>query len=359
MKHIFTTILLLFSVQAFAEPIDSVLQNAEKKLKAGLELLRNPKNNNQQKAKYNQTFITELKKTFEIKGFFDYPFDRLTSVGTIESPDGVVRIFNWNVEQEDFTQKYFCFVVYRSPRSKEIEVTQFKANPYNSLNRRPQGIVTPEDWYGALYYDIIPIKKYGRTYYTLLGWDGNTLQSNMKVIDVLYFSGKRPKLGYRLFKKGDESKKRIFFEYKERALMSLKYDENRKIIIFDHLSPETPELKGFYSYYVPDLSYDAFEFSNNYWQFKPDIIAINKPDSKKIEVLTLDRKSGDVKKMEIKRKWIDPTDNNTGDGKHVARMPGDEEKTEGENNQKNEKKNNKYVHTKKRPESILNKRKKH
>ena len=42
-----------------------------------------------------------------------------------------------------------------------------------------------KNWYGCLYYDIIPIKVGKEKYYTLLGWDGNNKNTTKKIIDVV------------------------------------------------------------------------------------------------------------------------------------------------------------------------------
>ena len=40
-------------------------------------------------------------------------------------------------------------------------------------------MLSENSWFGALYYKIIPVVK-NKTYYTLLGWDGNDMFSNKK-----------------------------------------------------------------------------------------------------------------------------------------------------------------------------------
>jgi hypothetical protein len=337
---------------SFTTEKDTLLLQAEKKLANRLNDIRKTGKTDAEKDSLNQLFKKELQNTFKLKGMFDYPFDQLNSLGKISSSDGVVRIFSWNIEKEDFSQLYYCYVVYRSPRNQEISVTELQKSPNIHLVNRPNGIIDADEWYGALYYKIIPQEKNGKTYYTLLGWDGNSTSSTIKVIDVLYFSGTKPRLGYNLFKTDDGTQKRIFFEYKEQAVMSLQYEADRNRIVFDHLSPETPSLKGFYAYYVPDLSYDAFEFKNNYWQYKADVITINKADNKKITVYTMNKKTGEAEQRELKKEWINPTDENTAGNKHVANLPEDEDKGEKPKVKTNREKNP-WKKGKERPGSIL------
>ena len=101
--------------------------------------------------------------------------------------------------------------------------------------------------------------------------------------------------------------------------MSLKYESDRERIIFDHLSPESPSMKKFRSFYVPDMSYDAYTFQDSKWILKEDVIGVNKGhDSKEKTVYVQNPDTGELEAKEIKTKWIDPsTETHT----HVATTP--------------------------------------
>ena len=43
-------------------------------------------------------------------------------------------------------------------------------------------------WIGALYYQLVTIKRGKRNYYVLFGWDGNNDRSNKKIAEVLSIS---------------------------------------------------------------------------------------------------------------------------------------------------------------------------
>jgi hypothetical protein len=321
MKWILLHIALLCTGLIFSQN-DMRLSDAEYRLEQKLNALRAAKGETEIKAK-NRALKEELEKTFEIDGAFDYPFDRLRTLGTVKSPDGLVRLFNWNIERPDFTHEYYCYVLYNDVKKKKVTVTELVDNSM-MLPARPTETLTADNWYGALYYNIIPVKKKGKTYYTLLGWDGNTASSNIKLIDVMYFVGNKPKLGHSMFKMEDGVHKRLFFEHKEQAIMTMRYDHERKMIVYDHLSPESPALKGFYSYYVPDMSYDGLEFMDDYWVLRSDIISTNKDDNrKKMTIYTLNDQKGQVEKREVKVLWNNPENPNApvDNGKHTAVLP--------------------------------------
>ena len=321
MKQAITCLFLILFGYSFSQD-DSALSDAEYRISVKLNALRESKNPNEL-TRLNAELKAELEKTFELEGVMDYPFSRLKSIGTIKSDDNLVRLFNWNIEKEDFTHEYFCYVLHNNTRKKKIEVTELVDNSA-MLPARPDETLTADNWYGALYYSIIPKKRKGRTYYTLLGWDGNTASSNIKLMDVLYFTGSKPKLGYSLFKNEEGTHKRLFFEHKEQAIMTMRFESQRDLIVYDHLSPESPALKGFYAYYVPDMSYDAYEYVNDYWVHRSDIISTNKENkNKKMTIYTYNDQKGKAEKREVKETWINPVNENApvDNGKHTAVLP--------------------------------------
>lgn len=321
-------LLLVLPSVLFAQEVD--LQAEEVKLEKLLLDLR-AATNNQDKKEKNNILKAEMKRVLNSKQAMHYPFSKLTTIGFIDSPDKQMRIVNWNVEQDDFSQTYTAFVIHIDKRRKTQYVTELIDKSFG-MPMQPKEIITADNWYGALYYKIIPIKKGSKTIYTVLGWDYNTSVSQLKLIDAIYFTGKTVKLGSPIFKSGKTTEKRVFFEHSKKVTMSLKYESNRDRIIFDHLSPESPSMKKFRSFYVPDMSYDAFVLEGSKWILHEDVIGVNKGDgSKKQYVYVKNEKTGKLEKKEIKSEWINPEGKNTpvDGGSHVAVTPEDEVK-EGE-----------------------------
>ena len=94
--------------------VDTVLANRERQLIIMLDNLRKSEND-QDKYETNNILSTYLYETLKIPGAFSYPFKELKSIGFIDSPDGLVRIVNWNVEQQDQTHRYNCYILKKSP----------------------------------------------------------------------------------------------------------------------------------------------------------------------------------------------------------------------------------------------------
>jgi hypothetical protein len=112
-------------------------------------------------------------------------------------------------------------------------------------------------------------KKGGKSYYTLLGWKGVNPIATRKVIDVVYFSGDKIVFGYPLFKTGNVYHNRIIFEYSSQASMSLHYDEQKKMIVFDHLT--APKNSTVQILNGPDGTYDALKFIKGHWELMNDV----------------------------------------------------------------------------------------
>lgn len=274
-----------------------------------------------EKDSLNTDFKIYLAETLVQEGSFEYRFDKLTSIGKITSPDLFFRIYTWNVVMDDQSNKYFAFIQSKNEKKNNYYITEL-IDRSDILPRRPDGILNPSSWYGALYYHIIPVKKGNKTLYTVFGLDKNGQYSNVKVIDVLTFNANHQiKIGSPIFKVKNEISKRLFFEYSAETSMVLKYEADRERIVMDHLAPESPNMTGMYEYYVPDLSYDALVLVDDKWVYKEDVVAINGKASAKINVKTLDSATGEVVEKKIKNKWENPSEGGTSSNIHKSAMP--------------------------------------
>ena len=68
------------------------------------------------------------------------------------------------------------------------KLMMYPLSDYSPFIKNPEDTVTDNiKWYGAQYYKIIPVYTDQNPYYVLLGWKGNTVKANKKVIEVLSF----------------------------------------------------------------------------------------------------------------------------------------------------------------------------
>jgi len=238
----------------------------------------------------NESFLTLLESALLTEKSFDYPFDSLTSIARLVSPDNKLRIFNWNLKKSDDTFEYFGLIQFWSEKDKKYKIFSLNDSSETILNPEMQ-ILSNWRWYGAHYYKLILNKVGKKSYYTLLGWDGNDKLTQKKIIDVLYFkSGDKPIFGAPLFKYNKKTYKRMIFEYSASVSMSLKYEKQyllhgkkkTEMIVFDRVSPLNSNLSGQYQFYFPETNvFDAFVFKNGKWILEKEIDARLPKDSKK------------------------------------------------------------------------------
>lgn len=304
-----TLVCFLFSFCSLfvvAQRNQNSMDSIELQLADLLVQLRTVKKDVEKKA-VNDTFKLKFAEALAHEDAFDYPFQRLKSVGKIHSQDNEVAVISWNIEWEDKSHHYYAFILKKDKRKPIHHVIPLEDKSYE-LPPQPKEQLDAENWYGCLYYAIKDVQKGRRTYYTLFGYDANNERSTIKLLDVLYFTGKTPRFGYPLFEVEDGYANRVYFEHASKAVMSLNYDKKREMIIFDHLSPETPSLHEFREYYVPDMSYDGYIFEDKKWRLREDVIAVNKSDDKQAYLHKYDADKDTVVRVPAQKKWEDPSD---------------------------------------------------
>ena len=63
----------------------------------------------------------------------------------------------------------------------------------------------------------------------------------------------------------------FIIEYNSKTSISLRYDKKNLQIIFDHLVPLRKELEGIHEYYVPDGTFDAYQYDGIKWILQENI----------------------------------------------------------------------------------------
>ncbi len=218
------------------------------------------------KTQVNEKIKQQLSQLLSLPGSFEYPFDSLRHIGVVYPPDSTFRIFTWNLSFRDGTYRHYGIL----QRKEGLPVTLTDRAP--AIVHPTDTVTGPETWYGALYYRILKNKWKNRTYYTLLGLSLHNSLTNRKVIDVLTFDRKgRIRFGAPLFDLDGKTLYRIIFEFNAHISMLLHYDDRMGMIVYDHLSPARPELKGLPQYYGPDSSYDGFFFYKGKWRLREDL----------------------------------------------------------------------------------------
>jgi hypothetical protein len=188
----------------------------------------------------------------------------------VDAPDGQFRLLTWNLPRTDGGHRFEGMLLY--PHGKRITLVELR-DMSGSIPAPEVPELGPDRWYGALYYEVIPVKRGGKTYYTLLGWKGHSKVETRKVIDVLHFKGGQPRFGAPLFGSGRIRAHRKVYGYSFQAVMMLRYEPAQRRILLDHLSPMRADMEGQWAFYGPDLSYDAYVWDKDHWRFERDVDA--------------------------------------------------------------------------------------
>ena len=285
MKKPFVYILFLFTFSAYAEaqkitPADfKILRKKEDSLKS---LVKNVMIDSftAGRMRSDSQFVKTLVRSFQVKNSFYYPFDSIKGIGKIYAPDSTFRIITWQLSFDDYYCRQRGAIQFKTPDGSLKLVplrdySEFTQNPFDSVR-------TKDNWIGAVYYNIIQTKHNGKNYYTLFGFDANSVQSNKKWIEVLTFNEHNlPVFGGKYFSFEKDSVKRpnqyrFGIEYKKEASTTVNFDTELNMILVDHLVSESDEPELPYTF-VPDGDYEGFKWDNGRW------LHVNKVFTEKLE----------------------------------------------------------------------------
>ncbi len=243
-------------------------------------------------------FREELRLALNIRGSDTYGWDSLKYIAKVESPDGLFRLYNWNIPLTGGGNRYFCLIQFKGA---------LKKIPPVALSDRSSSITEPGQfrgdslrWFGALYYKVIPFElKDAKTSYILLGWLGISNEVSGKIMEVLTLDSKgTPAFGETVFPDyGDGHSTRIIFRFSSSSAMSLRYllqplpgkplwnsrkkiyesdNHPRWMLVFDHLVPMDPQLEGQFKFYVPaSETAEGFVYENYKWKYIKEFDARN------------------------------------------------------------------------------------
>ncbi len=212
-------------------------------------------------------FSRLFSEALALEGSFDYPFDSVKTISILYPKDRTFRIFTWQVCENSNKFHYYGQIQMNTPKGERVVLTDHS----ESIPVPQQEILDAEHWYGALYYDIQEIGKGKKKYYLLYGFDANDLFQRRKLVEVLKFKDGKPVFGAPIFitrmRDGNalDVAKRFVLNYGATTSVSLRYDYDLKMIIYDNLIPfGSPYAEANYMM-LPDGSYRGFVLKKNKW----------------------------------------------------------------------------------------------
>lgn len=263
-------VLIILSTQVHAQRISfadsKVLHKREDSLKAlSLRIIQGRTASDRFTADslFTKIFVRALK----VKGSFTYKFDSLFTISKLVPYDSSFRIFTWQMVINDNVVRQHGAIQMRTP---DGSLKLFPLIDKSALTEHTIDTVANNfGWIGAVYYRIIQKQAFGKSYYTLLGYDENNIRTNRKMIEVLSFNNGEPIFGGPFFSFPDGSIKKKFIaryilEFKKNASPRLTYDADQDMIIYEHLISETGEMGKKYTY-IPDGDYEGLKWKDGKW----------------------------------------------------------------------------------------------
>ena len=301
MKKVYLYFLITFICSSALSPVYAQLQtdtrNSAALNKYQDSLLRHTKtmftaSGNIQRFDQNAKFIKMLVAALKTPGSFNYAFDSLRTISITESPDRAFRIFSWYIPLEEGTYRFFGTIQMATADGKlKLYPLIDDTEHFTDDNM----ITTNKQWYGARYYEIVPLIAGGqKTCYALLGWKGNNTKTSKKVIDILSFQESGATFGKPIFQGANNTapKNRIVFEYNKLNTMTLRLDKKEQLIAFDHLAPIDSAMTGNFEYYASDSSFDAYRLVGAKLKLIENIELNN--DANELDEFYIDPKKKDI-----------------------------------------------------------------
>ncbi len=220
--------------------------------------------------KFNELFALFLQKLIRQEpNLKNYKIDSLLSMAHIISKDEKLQVFSWSMQQQDFSYKYFCYLSFTDQKGQKT--IELKQDPSIVLNDKlAYKKLNAFKWYGAIYFDLLQVKHKKKTTYVLLGIDKSNPLISKKVIEPIAFtSSKHLVLGKALLRHEKRIKRRAVFQYSSDVRYDIVIDKQQ--LIFSSLAAHEPQYTGQYQYYGPDLSFNAYKWEKDHFQFIKDI----------------------------------------------------------------------------------------
>lgn len=214
------------------------------------------------------------------------------SVSVLTSPDGRLRIFSWAVVRDDGEYECFGAVQFYNDHDEEFQY-QVLHDKSDDLVNREESVLDADNWFGAIYQDLIQTTAGDRTVYTLLGWSGVDWLTDRRVVEPVVLRQGVPQFGAAVFRR-ERNLRRVVVEYRDGAAVQMAYttqtirtvEHNRvkvrgtnrhrtiekvkehkeKMIVFDEVEPQIAGMEGLFQYYVPSGVEVGYAWIDGKWE---------------------------------------------------------------------------------------------
>lgn len=218
---------------------------------------------------YSERLVRQLVRTLKIPNSYYYPFTKLKDRLNIIFPDdNAFRIFNWSINTSEVTHRYYGAVQLPGDHLKLYGLSDDAEDIGKGAE---DSVLTGGKWYGAIYYNIITVDFNGQKIYTLFGFTEEGIVSNKKLLDPMRITEKGVVFGAPIFGVASKTNpgqpiNRFILEYKKGVHVSMNWDKEKQVIMFDDLASEVNDPNRKYTF-VPTGQYNCLRWQGDNWFF--------------------------------------------------------------------------------------------
>lgn len=226
----------------------------------------------------NAELVQQLRDTLWMPEVYAESFDGLKSISRLRAPDNRFQLWTWQLPRKGGRFHHMGMLIIPGKEQNRLVVLADSTDEWELPLHKELKV---QDWQGALYYHIEQVKLKKKTYYTLLGYDQHDLQVRRKWVDALYIDeddDRFIRFGAPIFHterfQGEVLNKRpyrLVMQYSAAFSAMLRWEEDEKRLLMDHLEPQDAKMKRMYRFYGPDFTYDALVWSKKGWELEENV----------------------------------------------------------------------------------------
>jgi len=211
-------------------------------------------------------FLPLIQEALKQDASFKFNFDSLTGACITYATDSTFRMFTWQLYVAEDNYRYYGVIQPSNPTA-ELIILNDKSD---EVADPEYDILSADNWYGAIYYTIQDFDTPTGKKYLIFGKDGFDLFNRRKIMDVLSFENGQAVFGEEIFATIEEGRRprtqsRVLLEYSAEIAISLNYDKERDMVIYDHLINAKGRYPGQGPTLVTDGSYEGYEYKDGLW----------------------------------------------------------------------------------------------
>lgn len=250
-------------LERFQKAEDSLVASADSMYRAYMH---------EDRIEYCHKFVKQLSNLLKQDNSYAYPFEKLGKKVHIISPDDKsFRMFNWTIEY-----KLAGFRYYGAVQKADGQLIPLLDMSEKIEGNALYGFLSNKNWFGSEYYRIMTQKAAdGRPLYFVFGANNNGNGYSTKTVDLLNIEGNKITFGGDYFRVNNMPAKRFVLEYQKGAQVSLNWDNERGMIVYDRVISEVnqPQRRNTL---VPSGMVDGMKWTNFQWQPVQDVVPIMK-----------------------------------------------------------------------------------